>query len=62
MTERFANERKNIKPRLWFTANSVGVQTIPAKTAEKSENHCKEGPKNATVGKSGADICKFMTM
>ena len=30
-----------------------GVQPMSAKAAEKAENHRKEGPINATVGKSG---------
>ena len=53
ITEQFPNKRKNIKPGSWFKAIFESVQPGPAKTAEKAENHCKEGPLNATVGKSG---------
>ena len=63
MVEPFANERKNIMFesgrltifRVLFVSFGV-VQPTPSKTANKAENHSKEGPINTTVGKSGVTI------
>ena len=37
-----------------FQCDIWGLRPTPAKTAEKAENHSKEGPINTTIGKSGA--------
>ena len=41
---------------------NLRVQSTPAKTTEKAENHSKEGPINETVGKPGVQTnhCNFM--
>ena len=45
-------KEKNIEPGSWV------VWPFPSNTAKKAENHVKEGPINASIGKSVALITK----
>ena len=57
----FPIKEKKIKPGSWFEAIFFWMRPSPNKTAKKAKDRSKEGPINATVGKSGAYFLGFKT-